>query len=218
MLAETDNSIDTREPHESAATRQSKSASEVGEIRVWDIFVRVFHWSLVVAFLVAYVSEDISLVHVWAGYLVGTLVILRILWGFVGTRYARFSNFVYRPRKVFRYTLHLLGFGGRRYLGHSPAGGAMVLALLVIMLLIVSSGLITLAMSEGTGLLSGGIAMNPSAGRLWKEAHELLADAALVLVLLHICGVLWASLVHGENLTKAMWDGKKRSRDAYHPK
>lgn len=182
------------------------------EIRVWDIFVRVFHGILVVAFLAAYFSgDDLMLLHVWAGYLAALLVILRIVWGFVGTRYARFTSFVYRPRKIIRYTRDLLMFGGRRYIGHSPAGGAMVVALLMMILLIVGSGLLAFAMLEGSGPLANYVAANRSAGRVWKEVHEILANVTLGLVLVHICGVLWASLVHGENLMRAMWNGRKRA-------
>ena len=83
---------------------RSVAPEPMGEVRVWDIFVRVFHWTLVVIFLVAYLTgDDLMRAHVWAGYLVGVLVVLRIFWGFVGSRHARFTNFVYRPRKIVRY-------------------------------------------------------------------------------------------------------------------
>ena len=186
---------------------------EQSEIKVWDIFVRVFHWSLVAAFLIAYLSgDDFMTIHVWAGYLVAALVSLRIVWGFVGTRYARFSSFVYRPRQVIQYGRDLLRLGGRRYIGHSPAGGAMVIALLVMILLIVATGLLALAVLENAGPLAGYVATSRSVGRFWKGVHELLANLTLGLVLLHICGVLWASFVHGENLIRAMWNGRKKAR------
>lgn len=183
------------------------------EVRVWDIFVRGLHWTLVVAFLIAYLSgDDLMFLHVWAGYLVGILVVLRIIWGFIGTRHARFTSFVYRPHKIIRYVRDLLLFRGRRYIGHSPAGGAMVVALLAMTLLIVGSGLLAFAALEGAGPLANYIAVDRSAGRVWKEIHEILANITLGLVLVHICGVLWASLVHGENLIRAMWYGKKRAQ------
>ena len=186
---------------------------EQSEIKVWDIFVRVFHWSLVATFLIAYLSGDhFMTIHVWIGYLVAALVSLRIVWGFVGTRYARFSSFVYRPRQVIQYGRDLLRLGGRRYIGHSPAGGAMVIALLVMILLIVATGLLALAVLENAGPLAGYVATSRSVGRFWKGVHELLANLTLGLVLLHICGVLWASFVHGENLIRAMWNGRKKAR------
>jgi cytochrome b len=183
------------------------------EIKVWDIFVRVFHWSLAIAFFVAYFSEDASLkLHAYVGYFIALLITLRIGWGLVGTKYARFTNFIYKPRKVVRYAFDLLRIGGKRYIGHSPAGGAMVLLLLIMMFLIVLSGVVTLAMSEGSGPLAGYLALNRAAGRQWKEIHEVLANITVGLVLVHICAVLWASLVHGENLIRAMWNGRKKQR------
>lgn len=190
-----------------------RTPEEESEIKVWDIFVRVFHWMLVCAFLVAYLSGDhFIMIHIWSGYLVAALVVLRIMWGFVGTRYARFSSFIYRPRMIIQYGQDLLRLRGRRYIGHSPTGGAMVIALLVMILLIVATGLLTLAVLENAGPLAGYVATNRSAGRFWKGVHELLSNLTLGLVLIHVCGVLWASFVHGENLILAMWNGRKRAR------
>ena len=93
------------------------------EVYVWDPLVRVFHWALVVAFTIAFVTEDDALdLHVWAGYTVGALVFLRIVWGFIGPEHARFSNFVYRPKAIMEYIGSLLTFRAKRYLGHSPGG------------------------------------------------------------------------------------------------
>lgn len=182
----------------------------MSEVRVWDTVVRGSHWILATAFLLAYFSgEDLMLLHVWAGYVAGTVVVLRIIWGFIGTRYARFTNFVYRPRKILRYARDLILLGGRRHLGHSPAGGAMVVVLLVMVLLVVGSGLVAFAALDGAGPLASYIAVDRTSGRIWGAVHEVLANVTFGLVLLHICGVLWASLVHGENLVRAMWTGRK---------
>lgn len=205
------------------------------EVRVWDLFVRVFHWTVAIGFFVAYFTEDGPItLHVWAGYVVGALVVLRIVWGFVGPQHARFSDFVCPPGVVLRYLAELLMLRGRRYLGHSPGGGAMAIALLVGLLVTVGSGLVLYALEDNAGPLAGIVTGAPTqesapvggedgedgenderggAGskELWEEAHEVLANVTLVLVILHIAGVLLASYVHHENLTRAMLTGRKRA-------
>ena len=100
-------------------------------VKVWDPLVRIFHWSLVILFSIAYVSEDnLMQVHVWAGYGILGLVAFRLVWGAIGTRHARFSDFVKKPQMVFHYLHDMLHGGAKRHLGHNPAGGAMVLLLL----------------------------------------------------------------------------------------
>ncbi|MGE0253728.1 MAG: cytochrome b/b6 domain-containing protein [Alphaproteobacteria bacterium] len=139
---------------------------------VWDPLVRVGHWLLVVAFAVAYVTEgEPELVHTWAGYVIALYVIWRVVWGFAGPRHARFADFVYRPRMVFGYLADLVRFRSRRYLGHSPAGGAMVVALLIVLAATTVTGMATLAVREGEGPLAPFVAApGPALAR---------ADAAL---------------------------------------
>lgn len=201
-------------------------------IRVWDVFVRLFHWSVAVGFFVAYFSEDVLSLHVWAGYVVGALVVLRIVWGFIGPEHARFSSFIYPPGTVLRYLWDLLLGRAKRYLGHSPGGGAMVLILLIGLLGTVGTGLELYAIEENAGPLAPlvGSASPPGqaqpaferegnedyegaegTGEFWEEFHEVLASVMLVLVVLHIAGVLLASYLHRENLTRAMITGRKRA-------
>jgi len=167
------------------------------QVRVWDLAVRVFHWSLVVTFFVAYFTEgDVLTLHVWSGYAVGALVVLRILWGFVGPKHARFADFVYPPAKIWPYIRALLAFRAKRYIGHSPAGGAMVLILMAGLLGTVWTGVQAYA-PDGNS-------------EFWGEFHEGVASVMLALVVVHIAGVLFASLAHRENLVRAMVSGYKR--------
>ena len=204
-------------------------------VKVWDIFVRVSHWAVALGFFVAYLTEDDLLtLHVWAGYLVGALVVLRIGWGVVGPRHARFTDFVCGPRKALAYLGKLASFRAPRHLGHSPAGGAMAIALWIGMAAIVWSGL-ELYAEEGKGPLAGRPAAPVvssetlvAAARAsedeaeeaesesgeesaWEEIHEVLSNVVLFLVTLHVAGVLLACLAHRENLVRAMIDGKKRA-------
>jgi cytochrome b len=110
-------------------------------VRVWDPFVRVFHWSLVALFAVAFATGDEWMkAHVLAGYGIAVLVALRIIWGLVGSRHARFSDFVRGPSATLEYLEDTLKLNARRYLGHNPAGGAMVVTLLAALAIIVSTG------------------------------------------------------------------------------
>ena len=212
-------------------------AVQTAETRVWDPFVRLAHWIIAVAFFVAYLTEDDVLsVHVWAGYVVGALVLLRIAWGLVGPRYARFSDFIYAPHKIVTYLTDLLRLRAPRYLGHSPAGGAIVVALLLCLALTVATGLVVYAEEEGAGPLASlysqaAVSSQPSAGAIesseegqegderegdgqesaFKDVHELLANITLALVVLHVVGVVLASLAHHENLARAMVTGRKRA-------
>ena len=202
------------------ATAQATASREV---RVWDPFVRIFHWLLVLLFASAYLTAgNIDAVHVWSGYGIAILVLLRLLWGFVGPRRARFSDFVTGPFAGLAYLSAMIRGRGPRFLGHSPAGGLMVVALLVMLAGTVGLGMSLLAQRAGAGPLAPFITqvqrpVNPdgSLGRrppsVLKEAHEAFANITLGLIILHIGGVVLASRAHHENLARAMVTGRKRS-------
>lgn len=181
-------------------------------IKVWDLPVRLFHWSLAAAVLVAFVTEDDLLwAHTWAGYSVLALVMLRWLWGFAGSVHARFSDFVRTPREILGYLRDVLAFRAERHIGHNPAGGAMALALLILLPLVALSGMALYGYLEYAGPLADWLRTAPDDwGGTLKEIHDFLAHLLLGLVGLHLAGVLAASLQHRENLVRAMWTGFKR--------
>ena len=184
------------------------------EIRVWDPLVRVFHWSLAGAFLVAYLTEDHLLtLHSYAGYTALALVTLRLPWGFVGPRHARFSDFVRGPSAVIAYLKEALALRAERHLGHNPAGGAMVVALLASITLTALSGMATLGAVEFSGPLAPYLAgIGHDGAEALEEIHELLANLTLLLVLAHLAGVALASFQHKENLPRSMVTGRKPIR------
>jgi cytochrome b len=176
---------------------------------VWDPFIRAFHWTLVVGFTIAYLTEDDLLqVHVWAGYVVGILVAARVLWGFIGPAHARFSDFIYAPATAFRYARDLFLFRSQRYLGHSPGGGYMVVALLVFLAATVITGLLVYGGDQQAGPFAGDV--SKATGEQLEEVHEVIANITLALVFAHIAAVIFASFAHHENLVRAMVTGYKR--------
>lgn len=187
-------------------------------IKVWDLPVRIFHWSMVAAFTIAFLTEDEWLsLHTLAGYSVTGLIAFRLLWGVVGSRHARFSAFVRSPSEVVAYLKQVVTFRAPRHLGHNPAGGAMVLALLVALLLTGLTGMATYGAVEGAGPLAGMLAGSSSfSAELFEEAHELFANLTLLLVFAHLAGVAVASLQHRENLPRAMVTGLKSSQPPTH--
>jgi cytochrome b len=181
-------------------------------VRVWDPLVRVFHWALVGGFATAYIVEDHLLaVHVWAGYLVLALIAVRVVWGLIGTPHARFSDFVRRPSEILTYLRDALRLRAPRYLGHNPAAGAMVIALMVAVTLTGLSGLAVYGAQELSGPLAPMLSGLPSAwGHWFEEVHEVTANLTLVLIALHLAGVLFSSFEHRENLIGSMISGFKR--------
>lgn len=185
------------------------------EIMVWDPLVRFFHWTLLGSFLLAWLTEDDFLgLHVWAGYVIGILLLVRIAWGFVGSRHARFADFVFSPRVVRDYLRDLLRGHHRRWLGHNPAGGMMILAMIIALAMTVLTGLMVYAVGEDAGPLRELFSTRSEfAEELLEEVHEFFANLMMLLAGVHIAGVLVESLLHRENLVQAMINGRKKIID-----
>ena len=164
---------------------------------VWDLPTRVFHWLLAASFAGAYItseSERLRDVHMLLGYAAAGLVAFRLLWGVIGTRYARFTSFPLSPRALVDYLKSLLALSPRHYFGHNPAGSWAILGML--------------ALIAGTALTGWANALE--IGPEWGEdVHEAFGNAALALVVVHVAAVIVSSLLHRENLPRAMLTGYK---------
>lgn len=179
--------------------------------RVWDIPVRIFHWLLVLAFIGAYITNRAGVeyfkYHLWCGYTVVVLVCFRIVWGLVGTRHARFWNFVRGPVHTLRYALELLRGTETHYAGHNPLGAIMVLVLLATLLLQSLTGLFSNDEIFNFGPLYGYIS-NELSLKL-TSLHRILFYWILGAVALHILAVIAHRVIKGENLVSAMFTGSK---------
>ena len=196
------------------------------EIMIWDPLIRWFHWLLVAAFSIAYFTEGEPFeaiqdrlesewpqnFHVWAGYTIAGLLLFRLIWGFTGPRYARFRDFVQGPRATLAYVKEVLLLRAPRHLGHNPAGGAMIVLLLSSLSITVMAGLSLYGADQGLGPLASALASaSDSTIHTFEEVHEFFANLTLLLVAGHLLGVIWESLLHRENLARAMITGRKRA-------
>ena len=176
------------------------AASGRRTLRIWDPAVRIFHWSLVTAVGIDMLLEAGTDLHAAAGYAVLALIAFRFIWGFIGTRHARFASFITGPGAVGRYLRSLRTSRPERHLGHNPAGALMILALLAVLALVAGSGAL----------------LNTDAfwGSEWlEETHEIAANSLFILVPLHVLGAVISSIIHRENLVLAMVTGRKESEE-----
>jgi cytochrome b len=167
-------------------------------IMVWDMPVRVFHWLLVICFAGAWLSsesERLAMIHYAFGYTACLLVLIRLIWGVIGTRYARFNQFLKSPKAVLGHFMAMLRGHPHHDVGHNPAGGLVMFALMLLILLI---GL--------TGYLS----VKEFLGDFASEAHEAVASLVLGLVIIHVIAAIGMSLLERQNLVRSMVTGKKR--------
>jgi cytochrome b len=189
----------------------STTKAEPSTVKAWDPLIRIFHWSLVICVLLAFVSEDDwSTLHLWSGYAVSLLIGFRLLWGLVGTRTARFTSFVRSRRAVMQHLKAMLTFKAPHYLGHNPAAAVMVILLLTSIALVAFSGMVLIA-GEGQGPLVDTLFSSWN-GDWMEDLHEFLANFTLLLVIGHVSGVIFSSFLEGENLIRAMISGRKKKR------
>lgn len=188
-------------------------ASADATVRVWDLPIRLFHWTLVLGCVSAYLTAEYHFrdVHVLIGYALCFLLVARIFWGFFGSQYARFKSFVFSPSETVAYMLTMFGrHPVKHYFGHNPAGALMVFALLALLALIFSSGLVTMAVIDFEGPLMMLIDyVDDDTSYAIRHLHELLTNVGLALVALHLMGVVGGSIQHKENLVRAMITGRK---------
>lgn len=169
----------------------------IQRILIWDAPSRVFHWLQAVSFVGAYLTSESERnrdIHVAFGYIMLGLIVFRLLWGFLGTRYARFSSFVFKPGEIIAYLLSLFKGKPKHYLGHNPAGSVSVWLLLSIGLIICVTGV---------------MALQDNASEAVINMHGAATKVMLAVILLHIIGVLVSSVLHRENLVHSMITGYK---------
>ncbi len=187
------------------------SSNTLQTIKVWDLLIRIFHWSLVGFFTLAYLTEgedEWMTIHSYAGYSILILLVFRLLWGVIGTHNARFSNFITRPKEVLVYLKGLITGKAKDYIGHNPAGGMMIVALIASIAITGFSGMALYA-TDGHGPLATSFFATWPEGAI-KEVHEFFANFTVFLVVIHVGGVIVSSLLHKENLVRSMVTGKKQ--------
>jgi len=167
------------------------------EVKVWDIFVRVFHWSVVAIVFLNFTLFEEGTTHEYLGYILLVFLLFRLIWGFIGTKYARFANFLPSIAKVKIHLADLKNTGESKHMGHNPIGAVMVFNLYI-----------TLILVSFTGWLG---VTDQFWGTEWvEEVHEFFANYLLLSVFLHIGGVLFESIRTGVNLISAMINGIKK--------
>ena len=196
------------------STLEAAAPETSGEVKVWDLPVRLFHWTLAASVAVACVAGFLLgaswlNLHLIAGSIIAVLILFRLIWGFTGSAYSRFSSFVFRPSEIIA---HIRGGVGREA-GHNPLGALMVFALLAVLAAIVVSGAILL----GGAFKQGPFKSLITFATAWpaREIHELLAYGILALVAGHLGGVIFESRRSGENLAASMVTGRKRNGFAH---
>jgi cytochrome b len=181
-------------------------------ILVWDVPTRLFHWLLATSFAVAWLTSESDQwlsVHTFFGYLMLGLIGFRLIWGFAGGHYARFTSFAYGPKAALAYLRETMARRAQRHIGHNPAGSLAVYLLLLSGILVCLTGVFTQGGEEQQSVAAG--VLNISAGTMLKDAHEFTATVMLLLVFGHLAGVVIESRLHKENLARSMVTGIKEA-------
>ncbi len=194
--------------------RQEHKPAKEYAIKVWDLPVRIFHWVLVASFITAWLTLDNQYldIHIFAGYLIGSLASFRVIWGFMGGRYALFSSFFYNFTQIKSHIKSVLKRSPDHYLGHNPGGSVAIYLLLSLSIIMVISGLLAMGGEEQQGPLAG--VLNYPQGKMAHNIHNVLAWIMLSVVSIHVLGVLLESLLSKENLVRAMISGNKISNQS----
>jgi cytochrome b len=184
-------------------------------VKVWDPLVRLFHWGLVLAFFIAFITEeDFLSIHTFAGYSIIALISFRLVWGFIGSPYARFSNFIYPTAIIKQFIKDTFSFKAKRYIGHNPAGGLMIILLIASLLLCTISGIAVYGAEDHAGPMALWFTHSDGLwGKLFEESHEFFANFIIFLIIVHLFGVIVESMIHKENLVKSMINGWKSGED-----
>lgn len=186
------------------------------KINIWDIPTRVFHWLLAAAYAGTFLtseSESFLDYHTIAGYIALGLVVFRVLWGFTGNRYARFSDFVKGWGEVRAFLGEALKLKMPRYLGHNPAVGWVIAGMLCLTFVICVTGIITYSGEENLGAFAGVFTFG--AGMAARQIHHFLADLAIVMIIVHVSAALIHDFVFRENIILSMITGKKEDEESW---
>ena len=171
-------------------------------ILIWDLPVRLFHWILTGSFVAAFAivmlvgdRNPLFVIHMLLGGVMAFMVLLRIVWGFTGSRWARFETFVMRPGEMFAYLKGAFTGQAKRYAGHNPGSSIAAYAMFALLL----------------GLAATGVLMGNGYEGAVEEAHELMAWGMVAVIGAHLAGILWHTIRHRENIAMSMIDGRKQA-------
>ncbi|MBS1204742.1 MAG: cytochrome [Proteobacteria bacterium] len=187
------------------------------QIKVWDLFIRVFHWTVVILFFCNYLLSDRgqlfqrgSTLHIYAGYIIICFVLVRLIWGVIGSKNARFSSFIPSYTEFKEYTKKLLSGEHPYYEGHNPAGAVMIVCLLAGLLITGVTGWLA-SISDS---IDGWQAAIASATDIvpWGDIHSFFANLTMLGAGIHITAVLAISYLTKENLVRTMISGYKKSK------